>query len=442
MLVNFVSARHSARIDTTTGKSFSLSDQTKKILDGLEEDINVTAFYSERHYRRNLARDLLNEYAQQSSKFRLNFVDTYVKPGMVITYQIKQDGTVVFEQGDKREDVKNSQNEEQDFTSAILKLLSAEQKKIYFLEGHGERDIDGYDDNGYSNLKSIIEADNYLVDTLILAGRTFVPTDCSVLVIAGPEKPLMPQEEEVIAKYLAEGGKAVIMSDPAPSPSLSSLLARWGVKAHDDIILDAFGNTMLGAINIPVTVSYNNHPITAPMGRIMTFFPMARSVVPEENLRAGLKVVKLVETSPDSWGEIDTRALLEDRQFEYDESIDFKGPMNMAIAVALEEKAQSPTDPAQPPDNKRKEKRVLVAIGDSDFVTNKYLQEGNPDFFMNSVNWLTEAEGLISIRPKDQEMVTVRSLTGRQLRFVTYFSIFAIPLILMIIGGIVWLKRR
>jgi ABC-type uncharacterized transport system involved in gliding motility auxiliary subunit len=83
-----------------------------------------------------------------------------------------------------------------------------------------------------------------------------------------------------------------------------------------------------------------------------------------------------------------------------------------------------------------------VAVGDSDFVANKYMDQANPDLFMNSVNWLTEEEELISIRPKDQEQVQVQRLTGRQLRLVRYTSIFAIPLLLLIAGIGVWWKRR
>ena len=85
---------------------------------------------------------------------------------------------------------------------------------------------------------------------------------------------------------------------------------------------------------------------------------------------------------------------------------------------------------------------MLVAIGDSDFVANRWLQAGNPDLFMNTVNWLAEDEELISIRPKDQEQATIQRLSGRQMWFVTISTIFAIPLILLIIGGVVWWKRR
>ena len=445
VLINFLSARHFSRLDTTKGRQFSLSEQTKKILKGLEQDINVTAFYSERHYRRIFAEDILNEYAQQSNRFHLTFIDPNVKPGLVIAYQVRRDGTVVFESGDRREDVESYQNEEQDFTSAILKIISTEQKKVYFLDGHGERDIDGYEDYSYGDLKKIIEADNYQADKLVLAGQPAVPADCSVLIIAGPQKPLLSQEEEAIEKYLDKGGKAIIMVDPPPSPSLKRLLGKWGVEVHDDIILDNFAQTIFGDPSIPVTVRYVDHIITSPITGVMTFFPMARSLAPKVNSRDDVEVTQLVKTNDDrSWGEIDTEALLSDRRATYDEGRDIQGPMCMAVAVAVKEKSEAETSsaPGQPPQEETREKRVLVAIGDSDFVTNRYLQQGNPDMFMNAVNWLTEEEELISIRPKDQEQARIQNLTGRQLRLVTYSSIFAIPILLLIAGGLVWWRRR
>ncbi|MFC1713509.1 GldG family protein [Candidatus Poribacteria bacterium] len=447
VLVNFMSSRRSARLDTTEGKQFSLSEQTKKILSELDRDINITAFYSERHYRRRTAQDLLNEYAQQSSRLHLSLVDPNVNPGLAIGYQIKQDGVVIFEAGEKRTDAKSSQNEEQDFTSAILKLLSTEQRKVYFLEGHGERDIDGYDENSLSNLTKLIEADNYLVEKLILGER--VPDDCDVLIVAGPEKSLMPQEEEAIARYLDADGKAIIMIDPSPSASMAGLLKRWGVEVHDDIILDPI-QQVNGIISVPATIRYDEeHSITIPlmapgsMRRVMTFFPVARSLAPGESPGKTLEITQLVKTSDGSWGETDTEALLSEQRARPDEGQDLSGPMCVAIAVALKEKPSDvpPPMPGQTPVD-AKERRVLVAIGDSDFVADKWLQQGNPDLFMNSLNWLVEEEGLISIRTKDQEQATVRTLSGRQLRFVTYSSIFAIPLILLIVGGVVWWKRR
>jgi ABC-type uncharacterized transport system involved in gliding motility auxiliary subunit len=365
---------------------------------------------------------------------------------LAITYNIKQNGTVVFESGDRREDVESHQNEEQDFTSAILKLLATEQKKLYFLDGHGEHDIDGYDDNSYNDLKRAIEAENYQVDKLVLAGQLSVPADCSVLVIAGPEKPLLSQEEEAIVRYLDQGGKAIIMVDPTPSPSLASLLERWGVEVRDDIILD-IGLPLFGDSRIPATVRYEYHTITLPLAGVMTFFPVARSLAPKtDSANQQLEVTQLVKTSNDSWGELDTGSLLSERRAGYDEGRDIKGPMSVALAVVLREKSEDveppPPMPGQPPEEATKEKRVLVVMGDSDFLTNKYIQPGNLDLFMNSVNWLAEEEELISIRPKDQEQAQVQRLTGRQLRLVTYSSIFVVPILLLIAGGIVWWRRR
>jgi len=445
VLVNFVSARRFTRIDTTTGKQFSLSEQTRKILRGLDQDINVTAFYTEDHYRRRFAEDILNEYALESSKLHLTLIDPNAKPGLAIAYKIEQNGTVVFESGDKREDVESYQNEEQDFTSAILKLLATEQKKLYFLDGHGEHDIDGYDDNSYGELKRVIEGENYQVGKVVLAGQASVPTDCSVLVIAGPQKPLLSQEEETIAGYLDRGGKAIIMVDPTPSPSLTSLLEKWGVEVRDDIILD-LGLPLFGDLRIPATVRYEYHTITIPLTGVMTFFPVARSLSPKtDSANQQLEVTQLVKTSNDSWGESDTGLLLSGQRVGYDEGRDIKGPMCVAVAVVVKEKSEDVEPPPradQPPEEATKEKRVLVAMGDSDFLASKYIQPGNLDLFMNSVNWLAEEEELISIRPKDQEQAQVQRLTGRELRLVTYSSIFAIPLLLLIAGGGVWWKRR
>ncbi|MBM3213221.1 hypothetical protein FJZ33_13460, partial [Candidatus Poribacteria bacterium] len=378
------------------------------------------------------AQDLLSEYAQQSKKLQLTFIDPNMKPGQAIRYNIKHNGTVVFESGERREDVESFQNEEQDFTSAILKLISEEKKKIYFLDGHGEKDIDGYDDGSFGEIKKLILADNYEISKLVLVGQSILE-DCHVLVVAGPKKPLLPQEEDAIINYLEKGGKAIIMLDPDPYLYLSNILNRWGIRVNNDIILDPLAEANLGDPTIPVTIRYGAHPITAPLIRIMTFFPMARSLTPDSGSRKDIEITKLVETSDDSWGESDIKSLLSEHRAKYDEGIDNKGPVCIALAVLKTEKDQSQAS---------KEKRVLVVFGNSNFVTNKYIKQGNPDLFMNSLNWLAEEEELISIRPKDQEEARVKSLNARQLRMVAYFSIFAIPFLILLAGGIVWWRRR
>ena len=446
VLVNFISARNFSRIDTTTRKNFSLSKQTEKILESLDQDINITAFYTEEHYRRWTARNILSKYAQQSDRVNVTFIDPNLKPNMAISYEVEgENGIVVFESGDKRKKVVSFQNEEQDFTGAILKLLTMEQKKLYFLDGHGERDVDAMDDYGYSVLGEVIEAENYEIEKLVLASQPSVPDDCSVLVIAGPQKPLLPQEEESIARYLSEGGKAIIMVDPSPSASLAGLLERWDVQVHDDIILDRFSQSLFQDPTIPATMRYEDHAITNPIARVMTFFPVARSLAPAADLREGLEIVQLVRASNTSWGEVDIEALRSEQRAKYDEGRDFKGPMCMAVAVVMKEKSKdkTPAEPDQPAEEIIDEKRVLVAVGDSNFVTNKHMGAANPDLFMNAVNWLAEEEELISIRPsKDLEQPRIPRLTGRQLRFVTYTSVYAIPILLLIVGGVVWWRRR
>jgi len=443
VLVNFVSAKHFKRADTTQGRIFSLSEQTDKILKGLAQEVKITAFYSETHYRRRVAEDILNEYAEKSDRIHFTLIDPASKPGLAREYIAKQNkikdfnGVVIFEIGDKREYVQSYQNEEQDFTSAILKLLSTNQKKVYFLDGHGEKDIDGYNEDSYSDLKKMIEADNYQVEKLILAQKGAIPEDCSVLVIAGPQKPLLPQEEEAISNYLDLGGKAIIMADPTPSPSLENIITKWGVEVHNDIILDAFGQSILNDPRIPVSVNYPPHDITAPLGRIITFFPIARSLAPKKDLPKNLKVEELVKTSPDSYGEVDIETLMSQHRSNPDEVKDYKGPLTLAVAVTSKQKVKKEKT------EEEKENRKLVVFGDSDFVANVGMKQGNPDLFMNSLNWLTEDQELISIRPKNEEKIAqIEQLSGKQIRFVSYASIFTIPILLLMIGGWVWWKRR
>src|SRR6185436_4463292 len=172
----------------------------------------------------------------------------------------------------------------------------------------------------------------------------------------------------------------------------------------------------------PLVASYGAHPITEHM-RVMTFFPLARSVTPEATLPEGVTADKLLNTNERSWGEVDTKG----GEAEFNEGKDLKGPVTLAVAVtktAGEKKAR------------------LVVYGDSDFASNQYVgTAGNGNLFSNTVNWLARDESFISIKPKSPEDRRIE-LTEAQGRLVTIVMIWMLPLGILIAGVSVFVKRR
>ena len=445
-----VAQRFDKALDWTADKTFTLSDQTKNILRGLDREIKVIAFFSNSpnnprsQQQYGLAKDLLERYKRETDKLTVEFVDPIADPQKKEEHGVRVDGTTVFESGEKRERVTSV--DEQKFTSAIMKVVRDEIKKIYFLTGHEEQSIDDFEQSGYSKAKEELEAQNYLVGTLVLATEPQIPADCALLVISGPKSPLALHEINAISKYLDNNGKLLIMFEPSitqaedPNRNLVRLMDRWGISVGNNLVIDQYRyNPFFGGIAAPAVTRFEFHQIVHHMLQPVTFLT-ARSVTPKEGARPELNAKSLGKTTDavgESWGEA---ARNEDGTFadpEYTPNEDAPPPVSLAVAVELM------NDEEIPADEPTKTKTRVVAVGDADFASNLFFKSsGGGDLFLNAVNWLTLEEDLIAIRPKDPNERTLRFLTPSEFAFVQIASIFLIPLIIFFVGLVVWWRRR
>ena len=452
--------RFDTSADWTGDKIYTLSDQTKKILHGLDREVQVIAFFSLNPTSNQLARDrqraqyLLEMYERETDKLSVEFVDPNAEAMKSKEYDIQLDGTTVFESGEVREFITTV--DEQKFTSAILKVVRDELIKIYFLTGHEEQAIDYFDQNrGYSQTKEELEKQNHRIETLSLATQPEVPADCAALIVPGPKVPLMTHEVNAISKYLDKSGKLFLLLDPSvnsakdPNQGLVDLMDRWGVTIGNDLVLDrihpaffVFGGSQPEA---PTLSDFEFHPITQEVYRPVTF-QLARSVTPKTNTGGSLNVKSLVKTTNEiggSWGETKRRA---DGTFEpdlsYIEGEDTPPPVSLAVAVQRKDGESTMGDTPAAETSEASETRIVV-VGDSDFANNFFFHgTGGGDFFLNAVNWLTLEEDLIAVRPVDPSERSLRMMTPHEVAFVQMTAIFLIPLIIFLIGVGVWWRRR
>jgi ABC-type uncharacterized transport system involved in gliding motility auxiliary subunit len=420
VLVNFLSARHSKRFDLTSEKLFSLSDQTIKILDGLNKDVKVLKFDKSDDV---VLRDLVTEYKAHSRHVTYQFVDPQEKPELAKQYAVQRFGETIVASGTRVE--RPESTDEQDLTSAILKVTRDTVKTVCFVEGHGEKQLESQEAEGYTAAETGLKNENYQVKSVNLVAASQVPADCSVLVEAGPTKALFPQEAAMIAKYLDAGGKAMLLLDPDTTPGLDEILQAWNIVLGKDTVLDVsgFGRLIGTGPGVPLVAEYGTHPITKNFSRTMTIFPLARSVKSGEKSQPDEQETDLLKTSSASWAETD----LKGGKAKFDEGKDTKGPISLGVAAS----------------KKAGEKDArLVVIGDSDFASNRYLgAQGNGDLFFNAVNWLSQDEELISIRPKSPANRRV-NLTRSQQNMFFWFSIVLLPGAAILAGAIIWWKRR
>ncbi|MBN1938028.1 MAG: GldG family protein, partial [Candidatus Aminicenantes bacterium] len=211
-LINYLGSRHHKRIDFTEAKIHSLSDQSITVAKALKQDVLVKAFFREGNYGKARLEDLLKIYAYHSPRIKTEFIDPDKNPGLVKRYEITQDGTVVFEAGDK--DTRITETTEEAVTNAIIKVTREKSKTILFLEGHGEKSIEDAEENGISFAKDELAKLGYEVKKQTLALPEALAGDCALLVVPGPQKDLAPAELEAISEYLKSGGRILVLLDP------------------------------------------------------------------------------------------------------------------------------------------------------------------------------------------------------------------------------------
>lgn len=440
--INWIANRQNKRWDVTSTQQFSLSDQSKKVLASLTDPVQVRVFHATDDVQR--FRDRLGEYQYLSSQLQVEFFDVEKQPLQAQMYEVQQFGTIVFEYDGRRE--RTTSDREQDITNALIKVVEGKPKKIYFVQGHGERDSTGADPTGYSQIGQALAGDNFEVAPLALAQEGAIPEDATVLVIAGPTGDYLPGEMDLLRNYLTGGGKLLLMIDPPSAstnvdvPNLVALAGEWGMDVGDDIVLDAsgLGRTIGAGPEVPLAMGYPAHPVTDGF-RYMTAFPLSRSVTPVEGGTDGKFAQSLVQTSERSWAESDVEGLFATGTPVPGEADDKPGPISIAAAVS------SPTTAAGPdsadPDAPAPESRFLV-VGDADFGSNGALGiQGNRDLFLNMANWLAQQENLIAIRPRDPDDRRI-SLTEDQSQRIFWLSLVIIPLALIGVGVRVWWTRR
>lgn len=446
--INFLANRYDKSYDSTSNKQFSLSDQTAKIVKGLKSDTQLTYFGSQQEFQSG--RDVLDRYAALSPKVHAQFIDPERKPQQAKTAGYRSDSTVIVDNGARRESAKSLSEEE--ITGAILRSTKSAERNVCVLSAAGEHSIDDSNSSGYSLFKQILERDNYKVrtetlkpapsataDKTLAIGQTpepttvSVPKDCTILVIAGPKSDYPAAIVNAIKSYVETGGHALILLDTplrlgqseptAENADLLKLLADWGVTANKDLVLDLSG---LGRIfnlgpEVPFIVQYESHPITQPLTRVPTAYPLARSL--ETRATDKTSVSKIIETGDDSLATdtIGPRGAVDPKKGK-------KGPLTLAVAGTYSATPQG----------------RFVVIGTSLVAENGLLGSrglDNRDLLANAANWLSSDEELISIRPKSPEERPL-NLTAGRLQSAFWLSVVAFPLGVVALGLVTWWKRR
>jgi ABC-type uncharacterized transport system involved in gliding motility auxiliary subunit len=445
--INFLANRYTKSYDSTSNKQFSLSDQTIKIASGLKNDVKVTYFDDQTRFPQ--AKDLLDRYAALSTKLKVEYIDPVKKPQVAKSLGYRRDLNIMIASNGRQEEAKSLTEEE--VTGALIRSQKSGERNVCFVNAAGEKSIDEEGNTGFSLMKQLLTRDNYKTKTVNLRaggaadaskpvaigqapvlGAVEVPKDCLTLVAGGPTLDYPQPVVDALKAYVEGGGHLLLMLDTplklgregaaSENTALLSVLSGWGVTPGKDLVLDLSGiGNMFGAgPEIPIILQYESSPITRPLARVPTAFPLTRSL----DVKAPGKGTadKLIATTDDSIAvdKIGPGGQIDPKQGK-------KGPFTLAASGTT-----------GTPGGR------WVVTGTSGWAENRAMGSrslGNRDLFMNMINWLTADEDLISIRPKSTEDRPL-TMTAQKVNLVFWLSIVIFPLGIVGLGLATWWKRR
>ena len=429
-VANFLAYQKPATWDWTEDAQYSLAPETRATLATLTSPVRLIGFYSaENSASQDNVRPLLQQYVESGRGFvSYEFIDPREQPLQADQYGVTRDGSLVVLLSGGSEVVQAPS--EQEITSAIVRLANPGVRKVYFLTGHGERDVQSTELDGYSYAREALESKNYEVGALNLMTDLAVPDDALAVVVAGPLTPLAAREVESLSAYLGGGGSLVALVEPTPGtrlegvddPLADELASAWGVRLRDDLVVDP--DSVFGPF-ISIAASYGQQTITEKLNSLASYFPTARSLEIVTMDNAARTQDPLVATGDNSWGETDFEAL-KAQSVSMDAGQDSAGPLTVAATV----------------EDVGMEARVVV-FGDVDFGANAdYFQLANGDLLINSIDWAAGQEGLISLTPKETTQRFVVPPSRQVALLIALLTVVGIPGIVVALGISTFLRRR
>jgi len=417
-----LAARHPVQWDMTQSASNSLETSSVDVLKQLPGELKLTVYATGQDANlgdiHKLIRDFVALYQRYKPDITLTFVDPVKQPEETRKVNIQANGEMLVQYGGRSEHL--TLLSEQALTSALLRLAHSKDKLLTYLEGHGERRLDGIANHDLGEFGKKLQQNGYRLGNLNLTIAQGVPRNTSTLIITQPQVDLLPGEVDKLLRYIADGGNLLWLVDAEPLHGLERLAEKLGLLLTPGIVIDPAAEEMRAPATWTLGAGYPPHAVTHSFN-LITVFPYARAIGWEESPE--WQHTMLVEAAPRGW--VSSRTVQGKPRF--DKNRDVPGPVTIALALQR---------------NINDRDQRIVIVGSGSFLANAYSGNGgNMDLGINMVNWLSNEEKLISIQPRAVKDGAV-SLSKTQLGIISGGLLIALPLLLVLVGSMMWWRRR
>ena len=442
MIVSTIPSKYS-EIDISSQKLYSIGDETKKMLKDLEKDVTIYQIAQSGSEDENIA-NLLKKYEDESKHIKVEQKDPVVNPKFVSQYTSDDlsANSLIVVCGDRNKviDYNNMYETSMDYqtyssqttgfdgegqiTSAIGYVTSENLPVLYTVEGHGEKDMD-------SSVKEDIEKANMDIKSLNLLTEGSVPDDADCLFIDSPSTDFSSDEKDAIIEYLENGGKAMIFSDYTTEdmPNFDAILENYGVQRVDGVVFE--GDNQHYAMQMPYylvpTINSTDASSETASAGYYVLVPYAQGIKQLEDVRDTVKIESILTTSDQAYSKTD----LNSNTIEKEDG-DVEGPFDLGVSIT------------ESLDDDKETQIVYYSTSNlMDSQTNQMVSGGNEKLIMESLKWMTDTEESASVSiPSKSLEVSYLTITDYDAAFWKICTIALIPGIFLVIGFVVWIKRR
>jgi ABC-2 type transport system permease protein len=423
------------KFDISSSKLYSITSNTKVVVNSLEKDVTIY-WIVQSDEEDSVIENLLDKYDSLSSHISVVKKNPDVYPTFAKQYtdETVANNSLVVECGDRYRYIAYSDiyvtdvdvysysyttsfDGEGAITSAIDYVVSDELPQIYCLEGHGESDLP-------STFSEQIDKANIEVNTLSLLTVDQIPEDASCIVIYAPQSDISQEEKEMLADYVSQGGKLLVMAGPVEDSSLENLydiLADYNITANEGIVIEADRDHYAFQRPYILIPDMNSSDITDSL-MDENYYPIMPISLGLTVGSSSAEVTELLVTSEDSFSKLDGYSLS-----TYDkEDGDIDGSFAVAVSVETDNEGQ------------------IIWFASSDFLDdmyNAYSSGANDDLAMNALSALIGEREALAIRSKslNYNYLTISDAEGSVLKV---WMIGILPLMYLGVGIFVTVYTR
>lgn len=441
-----IEAINPADFDFTKDKVNSLSDMSKQIAATIDEDVEILLINMSDY------EDFAKKYNSENDRITVEVInDVTARTDLTDDYGITADTSVILVRSSDKYKMLSAYDlytidyttyeykdiTEEALTNAIIDVTTDEKPVIYSLTGHNK-----YSTDYFYYFSADLEDEAYEFEELNLLTAGSVPDDCSVLMITTLAEDITEAERDAILDYIQAGGKIILFSDPNSTgkemPNFQDVLDEYGISISEGVMLEQDSDRMLYSTPsaILVTVSpYTSVTSATNMNMNACFMTAGRIDIADSDKlnELGVEVETLATTGENSFYRTDYSIS------SYSKTDDDEDSGSATVGALLKKTIDEDT------------MSELIVYSNNIFITNMQIAistqyysyaldfYNNEDLAMNSIAYLTGRDNMITIR-KDVEQSTY-TVTEEQ-NTIILSIIFTIPVVIVIIGIIVWQVRR